>query len=74
MIVAAIGDVLECARSHMVFTLGGDIAYLDEGELLIVIESESFMGPALRVETGEFVTLMLLDMFGYPASYTQVGV
>lgn len=69
---AAPGDVVECLREHMVFTMSGNITDLREGELLIVVETENFVGTALRVDNSEIVSIMFMELVGYPESFRRV--
>jgi hypothetical protein len=66
------GDVVECLRDHMAFTKAGKIADLREGELLIVVEAENFIGTALRVNNSELVSIMFLEALGTIESYRRI--
>lgn len=57
------GDLLECLREHLVFRRDGEMITLHEGELLIAVENCPIVtGTALRVETSELVTIMLIEI------------
>jgi hypothetical protein len=71
--LAEAGHVYEVVRPHFVFTIGGDLVDLDNGELLLVVVGEAFQGNALRLETGELVHMLLLEIGGLEGqTYTRV--
>lgn len=72
MLYANEGEVYECVRPHLVFSASGDIVGLEKGELIIVVQSENFMTTAVRVETGEFIKTLLLEVFGTETTFTRV--
>lgn len=72
MLYAQPGEVYECVRSHLVFTTSAQITALELGELIIVVETDNFMTTSIRVETGELITAMLLEMYGTETTFARV--
>ena len=66
------GEVYECVRPHLVFSITGDVIGLEKGELIIVLVTENYMSTAVRVETGEFIKTFFLDMFGTEITFVKV--
>ncbi len=69
---AAPGDIVECLREHMTFTITGNATDICEGELLIVIEARNLTGTALKVSNSEIVCVMFLELTGFPDTFKRV--
>jgi hypothetical protein len=66
------GEVYECVRPHLVFTMGAQIATLEMGELIVVVEDEQFITTSIRVETGEFIKTIIESYYGAETTFVRV--
>ena len=57
---------------HAGITANGDLVSLEQGELIIVVDAESFVTTSIRVETGQFIKTILLESFGIAPTFTKV--
>ncbi len=64
------GEVVEALRAHLTFTWAGSIVGVAKGELFVVLEAGSVV-KAIRVDTSELVTVMVISVPGDPETFAK---